>query len=232
MTALFSGFVVLLAASVIGLGDRFLGRRTAGIITAALFVWFLYVGRIGYFGVIRNVTMRPPGAAFLFIPVLVFLVFFILRVCSPAGGRLALAFPLWLLIGAQAFRVIVEIFLHELWHAGLVPRMLTYAGANIDIYVGASAPLVAWLSTRARAGGSIVRIWNIFGLLALANVVIRAVLTAPGPLNLVHAEISNLMIGTFPFMYIPGFFVPLAVMLHVMALRAVGAHPRASNPQV
>jgi len=28
------------------------------------------------------------------------------------------------------------------------------------------------------------------------------------------------MIGTFPFMFIPGFFVPLAVVLHVLAIRA------------
>jgi hypothetical protein len=41
---------------------------------------------------------------------------------------------------------------------------------------------------------------NVLGLLSLANVVARAVLTAPGPLNLIHAEVPNRMIGTFPFM--------------------------------
>ena len=40
-------------------------------------------------------------------------------------------------------------------------------------------------------------IWNVLGLLSLTNVVIRAVLTAPGPFNLIHAEVPNLMIGTF-----------------------------------
>ena len=34
-------------------------------------------------------------------------------------------------------------------------------------------------------------------------------MTAPGPLNLIHAEVPNRMIGTFPFMFIPGFLVPL-----------------------
>jgi hypothetical protein len=34
--------------------------------------------------------------------------------------------------------------------------------------------------------------WNVLGLLALTNVVIRAVLTAPGPFNLIHAEVPNL----------------------------------------
>jgi hypothetical protein len=47
------------------------------------------------------------------------------------------------------------------------------------------------------------------------------VLTTPGPLHWIHAEIPNAMIGTFPFMFIPGFFVPLAVVLHALAIRNI-----------
>jgi len=61
----------------------------------------------------------------------------------------------------------------------------------------------------------------VLGLLALTNVVIRAVLTSPGPLHLIHAEVPNQMFGTFPFLFIPGFFVPLAVVLHVLAISAL-----------
>ena len=68
--------------------------------------------------------------------------------------------------------------------------------------------------------------WNVLGLLSLTNVVIRAVLTAPGPFNLIHAEVPNRMFGTFPFLFIPGFFVPLAVVLHVLAIRAVSSRLR------
>jgi hypothetical protein len=32
--------------------------------------------------------------------------------------------------------------------AGMVPRMLTFEGANVDIYIRASAPFIAGLSTR------------------------------------------------------------------------------------
>jgi hypothetical protein len=69
--------------------------------------------------------------------------------------------------------------------------------------------------------------WNVLGLLALTNVVIRAVLTTPGPLNLIHAEVPNLMLITFPFLLIPGFFVPLAVALHLLAMRALSRRLRA-----
>ena len=163
--------------------------------------------------------MRPPGIAFVVVPVLFFLIVFIVR--ASASPRLALAFPLWILLGTQCFRIGVELFLHQLWIEGLVPRMLTFEGANVDIYIGASAPLIAWLSLRGQWGLRIALVWNLLGLLALANVVTRSVLTAPGPFNLIHAEVPNLMMGTFPFLFIPAFFVPLAVALHVLAIRNI-----------
>jgi hypothetical protein len=92
---------------------------------------------------------------------------------------------------------------------------------GVDIYVGASAPLIAWLSSRGRLSMKVALAWNILGLLALANVVIRAVLTAPGPFNLIHTGVPNRMFGTFPFLFIPGFFVPLAVVLHTLAIRGI-----------
>jgi hypothetical protein len=104
--------------------------------------------------------------------------------------------------------------------------MLTFAGANVDIYIGASALVIAWLSMRGWWGERLALLWNVLGLLSLANIVTRAVLTAPGPLNLIHAEVPNRMIGTFPFMFIPGFFVPLALVLHVLAIRSIASHAR------
>jgi len=220
--ALFIGFVGMMSAVVIALIARYLNLRTAFRLLAALSLWFIYAGLLGYFGVIKNTATRPPGIVFLMGPVVLFLVFLTMFVArSTAGERLAMAFPLWVLLGTQSFRIGVELFLHQLWVNGLVPKMLTFEGANVDIYIGASAPLAAWLSTRGRVGIRIALAWNVLGLLALTNVVIRAVLTSPGPFNLIHAEVLNRMFGAFPFMFIPGFFVPLAVTLHVLAIRAI-----------
>jgi hypothetical protein len=207
--------------------DRYINRRAALRVLAGLGVWFLYAGLMGHFGILRNTEMRPPGIAFIVVPVLLFLILFIVRPSASAQG--VLAFPLWLILGAQCFRVGVELFLHQLWIEGLVPRMLTFAGANVDIYIGLSAPLIAWLSTRGRSGLKLASAWNILGLLALLNVVTRAVLTAPGPLNLIHSEVPDRMIATFPFLLIPGFFVPLAVVLHLLAIRAIGSRLRTKN---
>lgn len=224
--ALFLGFVAVMSAVTVAIVARYLNRKTALVVLACLGAWFTYAGLLGYFGVVRNTTIRPPGVAFLVGPVALFLLVFIVAVFGSTRGRqLALSFPLWVLIGLQCFRVGVELFLHQLWSDGLVPQMLTYAGANVDIYVGASAPLIAWLSLRGRGGRGLALGWNILGLIALANVVVRAVLTTPGPLNLIHTEIPDRMIGTFPFLLTPAFFVPLAVVLHVLAIRAMLSYP-------
>ena len=226
ITTFFLGFVALTTAVIVAMSAYYWNVRFAVGVLAVLGPWFIYVGVLGYLGVIANTAMFPPGVALIFVPVVAFLVLFILRVGSSAGARLALIFPLWVLIGTQAFRVGVELFIHQLWIEGLVPKMLTFAGANVDIYIGASAPVIAWLSMRGRGRQRLALLWNVLGLLSLANIVTRAVLTAPGPLNLIHAEVPNRMIGTFPFMFIPGFFVPLAVVLHVLAIRSITNHAR------
>jgi hypothetical protein len=223
MTAtLFLVFLATMVTIVVVFIARYVSRRVAFRVLAGLSAWFIYAGLLGYFGVIRNTAMRPPGIVFLVAPIVLFLFLFIVfMVRSSASARVALAFPLWILLGTQCFRIGVELFLHRLWIDRLVPQMLTFEGANVDIYIGASAPLIAWLSTRGRSGMRIALAWNVLGLLALTNVVIRAVLTAPGPFQLLHAEVPNRMLGAFPFLFIPGFFVPLAVTLHVLAIRAI-----------
>ncbi|MGA8654976.1 MAG: hypothetical protein WB586_02410 [Chthoniobacterales bacterium] len=136
---------------VVALIARYLNRRAAFRVLAGLSVWFIYAGLLGYLGVVKNTAMRPPGIAFIVVPVFFFLFFFIVFIVpSAAGARLALAFPLWIILGTQSFRIGVELFLHQLWIDGLVPKMLTFAGANVDIYIGASAPLIAW----CRHGGA------------------------------------------------------------------------------
>jgi hypothetical protein len=47
-------------------------------------------------------------------------------------------------------------------------------------------------------------------------------------LNVLHTDPPNRMFGTFPFMFIPAFFVPLAVTLHLLAMRAIVDQNRAT----
>jgi hypothetical protein len=40
-------------------------------------------------------------------------------------------------------------------------------------------------------------------------------------LKLISTEVPNVAMGIFPYAFIPGFLAPLAVTLHVLAIRAI-----------
>ncbi len=190
--------------------------RLPGLI--GLTLWLTYGGAVGFSGLAARSQSLPPGLFFLLAPTIL-LVMFLAR--SNAGRVVALSFPLWLLTGMESLRLAVEGFLHLLWLEGRLPTMLTYHGANFDIVIGGSAPVVAWLIASRRISDRAALAWHIAGIGMLANVAVRAVLTTPGPLNLIATEVPNLAIISFPFTYIPGLMVPFALALHVLSIRAI-----------
>lgn len=228
MTAsLFAGYVALVAAVVVAIARRYLPPRTGRLVTVALPFWLLYVGIVGLSGLLEPMAGRPPGILLVFVPVVLFVALVLVR--SRAGLAAALAIPIPLLLILQVFRGGVELLLHRLWLEGLVPRMLTYEGANPDMLVALSAPIAAWLSTRGSLGLRLALAWNLAGLLVLANVVFRSVLTAPGPLQFLPTEVPNLAPNLFPYVFLPGFLPALGVSLHVLAIRAILHRLRAAG---
>jgi hypothetical protein len=218
MSTLFLIFVaavsMLLASGIV----RYLPRNYKIPALAGLAVWLAYGGVIGYTGVMANASTLPPGLFYMLAPIIMLAVF---MARSRVGETVALSVPLWLLMGMESFRLVVEVFLHQLWLDGQLPKMLTYQGANFDILIGISAPVVAWLLISRRISNRMALVWNAIGIAMLANVAVRAVLTSPGPLHFISTEVPNMAIGTFPFTYIPGLMVPLALMLHVLSIRAL-----------
>jgi hypothetical protein len=218
MTAqLFLTYLVFVVVAVIGISAAMLPLRTAFAIIAGLAVWLGYVGLFSSLGYMRDASLRPPGIVWVVGPVVLFVVFVVVR--SNIGARVAAAIPLWLILGFESFRIGVELLIHRLWEDGLVPKLLTYAGGNVDMFVGLSAPIIAWIATKGRLGLRLAMGWNVLGLLSLANVAASSVLT--GPLKLISTEVPNVAMGIFPYTFIPGFLAPLAVTLHVLAIRAI-----------
>ena len=216
LSTAFLAYIVFIAGLMAAVMIRSLPARAAGVGVAALVGWVAYNGILGYSGVVAGSLFGIPGIAALVAPVLTLLT--VVLVISPVGRFMALNISLPLLIGLQAFRVGVEWTLHQLWVAGAVPHLLTLSGGNIEILIGLSAPLMAWISLRGIRGRRIAAGWAVLGLLSLVNVSVRAVLS--GPLHVLHTEVPNVALGMFPFSFIPGFMAPLAVVLHILALKA------------
>ena len=101
-----------------------------------------------------------------------------LAALSRLGGRFAAGIPLAALVGFQAFRLPLELVLHEWARQGTIPGTMTWTGQNWDIVAGTVALLAAPLAGRRRgiAWGA-----NLVGLLLLLNVMRVAVMSSPLP---------------------------------------------------
>jgi hypothetical protein len=128
-------------------------------------------------------------------------------------------------IGLQTFRFPLELLLYGLYLHGSIGSQMTFAGLNFDILVGLTAPLAAWCSWRGVRGLSgriwlwVAVAWNGAGLVLLANIVTIAVLSAPFPFQQFTSGPPNRMVAEFPFIWLPTFFVALALAAHLASLR-------------
>src|SRR5262249_34846762 len=157
-----------------------------------LAIWLAYVGLFSSLGYMRDPSLRPPGIVWVVGPVVLFIA---VLVFSNIGARVAAAIPLWLILGLESFRIGVELLVHRLWEDGLVPKLITYEGGNVDMLVGLSAPIIAWIATTGRLGLKFAMGWNALGLLALANVAARSALSTPGLMHLIDTEVPTVAMG-------------------------------------
>src|SRR6266571_6465557 len=123
--------------------------------------------------------------------------------------------PLWLLIGVHTVRLLGISFV-ILYAVGRLPAPFAPVAGWGDIFVGITAPPVAWLAYRRGANPQpIVWIWNLIGTLDLIAAVGLGVSSSPGPLRLIFAEPSSAIMSTLPWLLIPGFLVPLLFAVHI-----------------
>jgi hypothetical protein len=123
--------------------------------------------------------------------------------------------PMWLLVGVHVVRILGINFI-VLYASHRLPAPFAPAAGWGDIFVGATAPLVAWLAYRQ--GGNprpILWIWNVIGTLDLLDAVGLGVTSSPGPVRLIFAEPSSAIMTTLPWLLIPGFLVPLLFAVHI-----------------
>lgn len=138
---------------------------------------------------------------------------------SPYGRRLALGLPIPVLVGFQAFRILVELILHRVYLAGSLPVQMTFAGRNLDIITGLTAVVVAWPTTRGQAPPWMLYAWNFVGLGLLINIVGTAIVSMPGPLRVFTNDPANTLIAHWPYIWLPTFLVTTALMGHLLLFR-------------
>lgn len=203
------------------------GKRPAaffGLGVGTLVLWIGIPQALAFSGALDRWTMPAPAMVMIFaITAITFVI-----AGSPLGARLA-RLPLPALVGFQVFRVVVEILLHRLVDEGVIPVQMSYEGLNLDIVTGLTAAVVA-LSAGPRPGSlRIVRVWNVTGLLLLANIVAIAVVSTPTPFRVFLEEPANRLPAMPVFVALPTFLVQLALLGHLVTFRALARAPETAS---
>ncbi len=193
----------------IGPADRRQLRTWVGL---ALALWLSILTELARMGSLLDAEGLPV-LALVFMPVLL-MGFVLLR---SQAFRLILRFvsPEWL-VWIHSFRAVLALLFYLLWTAGLLPAHLSVQGLNQDFIVGLTAPMAGTLFFGRRYHLWQARLWHVFGLLLAAATLLLIVWSTPSA-RAAFPE-TTVLFTEFPFVWVPGFLLPLAIVLHGFAL--------------
>lgn len=188
------------------------GRATRSPLLAV--AWLVVTGGLAASGLLLDFDSFPPAVMRLIFPTLVVT---IIVCCSSLARPWLERWSLAAMIGFQAFRLPLELIMHQAAREGVMPPQMTFTGRNFDILTGLLAIPLALLA--ARVPKAVVWLWNLVGLALLLNVVGVAILSVPGPYRAFFQEPANVWIGHAPFVWLPAVLVPLALAGHILVAR-------------
>ena len=183
--------------------------------------WLLLTAAIASSGFFSDFSTLPPHLTLAIAPA--FLAMLALGF-SPWAGRFALGCSHPGILYVQSFRIVMEIILWLLYQDEAMPRVMTFEGRNFDLFTGVTALILAvlWQRGLLRSKPLLVA-WNWAGIAILALTVSQGLLSAPTRFQMIHEEVDNVLIGGFPFIWLPTFVVPFAFLLHILSLRKLRA---------
>ena len=214
-------FVVTVIALAVPVAMRLSARGRAIVVG---WLWLLAVlAGAGVF--LRDGRVQPYFLASGMLPTITGIAYVSSRAGVPVLTRTSPA----TLVGLQSFRIVVEVILWALALQGRLSPLLTVEGRNFDALVGLTAVPVAWLCLVRRVWPPAAAVaWNVAGIVILVSTVLHFVLSAPTPFQSIRTEPPTTIIATLPYIWLPGFLVPLALTLHAASLRTL---LRRASPQ-
>jgi hypothetical protein len=190
--------------------------RTLYLTAATVTLWFLLTGILAHRGFFTNFTSLPPHLLFaLLLPAIAFAIFALTSRTLPQALRET---PLPWLIAFQSFRIIVELVLWRAYRAGAIPVQMTFEGRNLDILIGLTAPIAAFIVYRTRSLAFGIT-WNILGVASVLNIATIAILSMPTPIRYFMNDPPNTLLAHFPYIYLPAVLVPAGYIAHALSIR-------------
>lgn len=150
-----------------------------------------------------------------------------LAATSLASRSALMAIPATTIIALNAPRVL-GIFMLIAALDGRMSGPFPYSAGIGDVITGLFALPVARLAARNLRDVRVLG-WNIFGTLDLIAAVSLGILSANGPLQIIHAGIGSTAMATLPWALIPTVLVPSYLIGHALVFAHVRAATAAGN---
>jgi hypothetical protein len=157
---------------------------------------------------------RLPGGLFsIVLPVIALGVFLLL---NPAARRLVDRANIPILVGLHVTRLAGGMFVLLAAEGRLANPFAAIAGWG-DILAATTAIPAAIIAWRGRQGWEKwVLSWNCFGFLDFVSAISLGITSQPGsPLRIFFEEPGTAILGQLPWRFIPNFFVPLYIVIHI-----------------
>lgn len=185
---------------------------------AALTLWFVFALVMGASGQYVSGTGKPPlllGLTLIIPPMLFALAYLrhgaFWTFCQALDLRLLTLLHLWRIAG-------LDFLLNYL--QGHLPAGFAFPAGIGDVVIALTAiPLVLVLSSKRASAGTWFVAWNLFGLVDLIVAVGSGILHSQSSFGILAGSgPTTLLMSEFPRSLIPTFFVPLFILLHLLAL--------------
>lgn len=176
-----------------------------------------YLTILSFTKVLTDFGMPPRFPIFLVIPLLVFSIYFYLKNKNNAFIQ---SIPLHWTAFYQTFRIAVEFLILYTFLKGIMPVEATFEGYNFDIIMGISAiPIGLLIYKTDRTYKTLLRIWNIVGILMILFVAVIVAISAYQPQILGYTEPAiTTEFMQLPYLLLAGFLAPSAIFIHLISL--------------
>lgn len=193
-------------------------RRNNFVVSlVVIMVWLIFTLIMAASGFLTDYAAMPPRILLIVVPPLVF---FLVLLNAKQFNDLTEQFNVFWLIYLQSFRILMEFILWLLYHYNVIPVQMTFEGRNFDVLVGLTAPFIAYYCFIKKSWPlRVALVWNFVGIAFLLHIVIVAMLSTPYPFRQFMNEPANMVVFYFPFIWLPAFVVPFALLLHLVAIR-------------
>jgi hypothetical protein len=189
-----------------------------------LYTWLLLLAALSVRGWIGGDTDLPLRLLWIMVPPLAVVLWLLI---DPRFVPTLKAIPESWIIYAQTFRFLLDLFLYLGYQSGFVPMQMTFLWLNFDFTVGLTAPLAGYVFFSKRRYHRFEGIlWNAFGIALLLHNFMIAFISYPGPQQVFLRWPDSSFLADFPYSWIVGFLIPLALGLHALSLKQLLNAPR------